>query len=138
MRKLRSLLGASPELKAIALQAEQLAQIQKKWAAIAPAPFNQHCHTGLVNNGALTLYTSSNAIAAKLKLLIPSLLKKLQKEGLEVTSIRVQVQVESKPRAPTARRQHVSQSAARKLLDLAEKLPESALQSALKKLAKRA
>jgi hypothetical protein len=138
MRRLKSLLGSNPELKTLALQAEQLAQIQKKWAAIAPAPFDQHCRTGFIRDGLLMLYTSSSAIAAKLKLLIPSLLKKLQKEGLEVTAIRVQVQVESKPRAPTAKRLHVSHSAADKLLDLAEKLPESPLRTALKKLANRA
>lgn len=138
MRRLQSLFGTTPELKAMALQAEQLARIQKKWAAIAPAPFDQYCRTGFVRDGMLTLYTSSSAVAAKLKLLTPSLLKNLQKEGLEVTSIRVQVQVESKPRAPAARRLHVSQNAARNLLDLAETLPDSPLQAALKKLAKRA
>ena len=137
MRKFRSLLNASPELKAIALQAEQVAQIQKKWAAIAPAPFNQHCRTGLVRSGLLTIYTSCNAVAAKLKILTPSLLKKLQKEGVEVTSICVQVQVESKPRMPTARRLHVSRAATQKLLGLAETLPESVLKTALEKLANR-
>lgn len=138
MRRLKSLLGNNPELKPLALQLDQLAQLQKKWAAIAPAPFDQLCRTGLLQNGLLMIYTNSSAIAAKLKLLAPSLLKKLQNEGVKVTSIRVQVQVESKPRAPAARRQHISQIAARNLLELAEKLPDSPLRSALKKLADRA
>ncbi len=86
--------------------------------------------------GQMTVYTSSNALAAKLKLLVPSLLKKLQNEGLEVTAIRVQVQVESKPRAPIAPRRHVSEASRKKLLELAENLQDSPLKAALSSLAK--
>lgn len=101
-----------------------------------PPPFNSLCRPGPVNMGQMTVYTSNNAIAAKLKMLIPSLLKKLQKEGVEVTAIRVQVQVESKPRAAIAPRRDISETARRQLGELAEKLPDSRLKSSLNALVK--
>ncbi len=138
MQRLNLIFGREPGLKRISAQAARLSATQKTWAAIAPPPFNQQCHTGLVHDGQLTLYTSSGAVAAKLKLLIPNLLKKMQKHGLEVTSIRVEVQVKSQPRARTRMRLPLSRNAAQKLLEFADKLPDSPLQQALKRMAKRA
>ena len=85
MRRLNTLLGYNPELRSLTAQAEKITQLQKIWGSIVPPPFNQNSHTGLVSNGQITVYTSNGAVAAKLKLLAPQLLKKLQKEGLEVT-----------------------------------------------------
>jgi hypothetical protein len=137
MQRLNTIFGREPSLKSISAQAEKLSATQKIWAAIAPAPFGQQCHTGLVHDGQLTLYTSSGAVAAKLKLLIPNLLKKMQKYGLEVTSIRVEVQVKSQPRARTRVRPPLSKNAAKKLLEFAKNLPDSPLQQALNRMAKR-
>jgi hypothetical protein len=138
MQRLNTIFSREPGLKSISAQAEKLSATQKIWAAIAPPPFNQQCHTGLVDDGRLTLYTSSGAVAAKLKLLAPNLLKKMQKYGLEVTSIQVEVQVKSQPRARTRLRLALSQNAAKKLLEFAKNLPDSPLQTALKRMAKRA
>ena len=138
MRRLNTLLGYNPELRSLTAQAEKITQLQKIWGSIVPPPFNQNSHTGLVSNGQITVYTSNGAVAAKLKLLAPQLLKKLQKEGLEVTSIRVEVQVKSQPRAPARIPMRVSQRAAQTLLGLAKSLPDSPLRTALNRLAKRA
>ncbi|HEY7986871.1 MAG TPA: DUF721 domain-containing protein [Methylophilaceae bacterium] len=137
MQRLNTIFGREPSLKGISAQAEKLSATQKIWAAIAPPPFGQQCHTGLVHDGQLTLYTSSGAVAAKLKLLIPNLLKKMQKHGLEVTSIRVEVQVKSQPRARIRERLPLSRNAAKKLLEFAQNLPDSPLQQALARMAKR-
>jgi hypothetical protein len=137
MQRLNKILSRETSLKSIAAQAEKLSAIQKIWAAIAPPPFDRECHTGLVKNGQLTLYTSSGALAAKLKMLSANLLKKLQKHGLEVTSIYVEVQVKSQPRANARIRLPLSKKAASKLLEFAENLPESPLQQALGKMANR-
>jgi hypothetical protein len=92
----------------------------------------------MIKEGQLALYTSNGAAAAKLKLLAPNLLKKLQKLGLEVTSIRVEVQVKSQPRVRTGMRQPLSKSAAKRIAEFARNLPDSPLQRALNRLAKRA
>lgn len=136
MRRLSNLFSGNSELKLFAAKAESLELLQKKWAALMPPPFNSSCRPGPINMGHMTVYTSSNALAAKLRMLAPSLLKKLQNEGVEVTAIRVQVQVESKPRAPITPRRHVSEASRKKLLELAEKLQDSPLKAALNNLAK--
>lgn len=137
MRRLNHLISHHNDLKDFAVKAEALVSLQKKWAALAPPPFNSSCRPGPIEMGRMTVFTSSNALAAKLKMLAPSLLKKLQKEGVEVTAIRVQVQVESKPRAPIVPRRHISTASRSKLLELAEKLADSPLKLALIRMAKR-
>lgn len=137
MRRLNTLLSSNAELKALSAQAEKIAYTQKIWGRVAPPPLNQHSHAGLIRDGEIIVYTSSSAVAAKLKLLTSQLLVKLQKQGLEVTAIRVEVQVKSQPRAPARIALRVTPRAAQNLLDLAKKLPDSPLQKSLKKLAKR-
>ena len=137
MRRLNTLFSSDAELKTLSAQAEKIAETQKIWGRVAPPPLNQNSHAGLIRNDQITVHTSNGAVAAKLKLLTPQLLKNLQKEGLEVTAIRVEVQVKSQPPAPTRIPPRISQSAARIILELAKKLPDSPLQSALKQLAKR-
>lgn len=138
MQRLNSLINSNPGLKTLAAKTENVLLLQKKWAALAPPPFNSLSRPGPLNMGQMTVYTGNGAVAAKLKLLAPGLLKKLQNEGVEVTAIRVQVQVESKPRAPAAPRRGISETTRSRLAELAGKLPESHLKSALERLARRA
>ena len=137
MRRLNTLFSSDVELKILSAQAEKIAYTQKIWGQVAPPPLNQHSHAGLIRDGQITVYTSSSAVAAKLKLLSSQLLLKLQKQGLEVTAICVEVQVKSQPRAPTRIALRITPRAAQNLLELAKTLPDSPLQSALKNLARR-
>jgi len=137
MRRLNTLLSSNTELKTLSAQAEKIAHIQKLWGRVTPPPLNQHSYAGLIRDGEITVYTSSSAVAAKLKLLTPQLLRNLQNEGFEVTAIRIEVQVKSQPRAPARIALRITPRAAQNLLELAKRLPDSPLQSALKKLAKR-
>lgn len=137
MRRLNSVFGA-PELKALTARAEKAVAMQKIWEAVAPPPLNKHSHVGLVHDGELKIYTHSSAVAAKLKMQLNGLLKKLQNQGVEVTSIRVEVQVTSVPRVPAGTAMRISREAAKKLLKLADELPESRLKKSLKQLANRA
>jgi len=137
MRRLNTFFSSDVELKILSAQAEKIAYTQKIWGQVAPPPLNQHSHAGLIRDGQITVYTSSSAVAAKLKLLSSQLLLKLQKQGLEVTAICVEVQVKSQPRAPTRIALRITPRAAQNLLELAKTLPDSPLQSALKNLARR-
>ena len=138
MRRLNTLFGATTELKTLTVRAGEILTLQKIWEAIAPHPLNQHSHVGLLRHGQLTVYTSSNAVAAKLKIQLTGLIKKLQSQGVEVTSIRVEVQVATLPRAPSRTANRISHNAALGLLKLADTMPDSPLQKALKRLARRA
>jgi hypothetical protein len=136
MRRLNTLFGAAPELEALTTRAREILALQKIWEAVSPPPLNSHSHVGPLHLGQLTVYTSSGAIAAKLKMQLDGLVRKLQSHGVQVTSIRVEVQVESKPRAPTGVQRRLSGNAARSLLDLAETLPDTPLRKALQRLAR--
>jgi hypothetical protein len=137
MRRLNTLFGAAPELKALSMRAGDILALQKIWEAISPPPLNSHSHVGPLQHGQLTVYTPSGAIAAKLKLQLNGLIQKLQTQGVEVTSIRVEVQVQSKSIALSRPRCRLSGNAALNLLNFAETLPDEPLRKALKRLAKR-
>lgn len=137
MRRFNVLFKENPELAALLGQADNLTASQKIWNTILPdalAPFTQ---AGSVKHKRLTVYADNGAVAAKIKLLLPSLLTKLQKQGLEVTSIRVEMQVKSSPRKSVKPMRSISPEAASSLRKLADELSGSALGEALAKLSRR-
>ncbi len=137
MRRLNALFGTSPELKALAARAGEILALQKIWEAITPPPLNKHSHVGPLQRGQLTVYTPSGAVAAKLKMQLDGLVHKLQTQGVEVTSIRVEVQVVQEPRARPKLARPLSQNTKRRLRDFSEDLPDSPLRRAVARLARR-
>lgn len=138
MRRLNTVFSTASELKILTARAERVIALQKIWEAVAPPPLDKYSHVGLLQNGQLTVYTRSSAVAAKLKMQMTGLVRKLQNQGMEVTSIRVEVQVASIPRVPAGAPMRISREAARSLLKLADALPDSALKKSLRRLASRA
>jgi hypothetical protein len=124
------------ELASLLNQADSLSATQKIWNTVIPEALIPYTRAGTVNHKRLTVYIDSGAVAAKIKLLLPSLLVKLQKQGLEITSIRVQMQVKSSPRKTVKPTRHISQAASATLGELADKLSGSALGDALDKLSR--
>ena len=137
MQRFNALLNL-PELTALNARNQQTQAAQKVWAAIAPDNLAQFSHATGIKNQQFTVIASSNAVAAKIKLLIPSLLIKLEKLGCEVTLIRVKVQVKSTPQAKSKPIKKLSLKASAELNQLAKKLSGTALGDALTKLAKKA
>ena len=137
MRQLNTLLR-QPELNALTAQAKQAATAQALWLAIAPKAIAQFSHASGIKNQQLLLFADNNAVAAKIKLLLPSLLIQLEKQGSEVTAIRVKVQVKSTPQPPKKAIKKLSSKAAANIQHLAEKLAGSSLGDALARLANKA
>jgi hypothetical protein len=137
MRRLNALFKDNAELVALSAQAGNLTASQKTWEAVAPDSLKQFTQAGSVKHKRLTVYADNGAVAAKIKLLLPSLLTKLQKQGLEVTSIRVEVQVKSSPKKPEKSQRILSVQAASSLGKLAAELDGSALGEALSRLSGR-
>jgi len=137
MRRFNALIKESTELAALSGQADSLTASQKIWNAVLPDALKPFTQAGSVKHQRLTVYVNNGAVAAKIKLLLPSLLTKLQKQGLEVTSIRVEMQVKSSPRKPVKPVRNISQKAAFSLGKLADELSGSALGEALVKLSRR-
>jgi hypothetical protein len=137
MRRFNVLFKENPELAALLGQADSLTASQKIWNTILPDALKPFTQAGSVKHKRLTVYADNGAVAAKIKLLLPSLLTKLQKQGLEVTSIRVEMQVKSSPRKSVKPVRSISPEAASNLRKLADKLSGSALGEALAKLSRR-
>lgn len=138
MQRIKAYLKQNAELDTISKKAQNLTAYQKIWDAVAPETLSLYTRAGDLSHKRLTVYASNGAVAAKVKILSPSLLTNLQKHGLEVTSIRVQVQVQSSPRKPQKPARKLSNIAAQELENLAKQLdPSSSLATTLKKLASR-
>ncbi len=93
-RKLSALIIDNAGLTALTRATQCIAALQRLYAVCAPP--DMAGASRVVNNrdGMLVIAADNGAVAAKLRQQAPRLLKNLQKQGAEVTGIRVQVQVE--------------------------------------------
>lgn len=137
MQRFNALLN-QPELTMLKARTQETQTAQKIWEAIAPDNLAQFSHASSIKNQQFTVIANNNAVAAKIKLFIPSLLIKLEKQGCEVTAIRVKVQVKSTPPTKTKTIKKLSTHAASNLNQLAEKISGTTLGDALARLAKKA
>lgn len=137
MRQFNSLLK-QPELIALNARNLEAQAAQSIWVAIAPDNLAQFSHASSTKNKQFTLFADNNAVAAKIKLFIPSLLIKLENQGCEVTSIQVKVQVKSTPKAKAKAIKKLSSHAADELNQLSKKLSGTPLGDALARLATKA
>ncbi|PIT74046.1 DciA family protein [Limnohabitans sp. G3-2] len=60
--------------------------------SLLPAPLRASVQAGPMDEGSWCLLVSSNAVAAKLRQLLPALQAHLSQNGLPVTAIRIKVQ----------------------------------------------
>jgi hypothetical protein len=137
MQRFNALLS-QPELTALNAHNREKKAAQKIWEAVAPDNLAQLSHATTVQNQQFTVFADNNAVAAKIKLFIPSLLIKLEKQGCEVTAIRVKVQVKSSPQTKPKVIKKLSPKASSELQLLANKLSGTTLGDALARLAKKA
>ena len=124
-------------LSKMAEKANELTTIQKIWNEIVPVQLKPYTQAGNIQHKRLTVHIQNGAIAAKIKLLLPNLISKLQKQGVDVTSIRVQVDVQSIPEKTEKPSRHLSENASKRLEGLAKQLEGSELGDVLKRLSKR-
>jgi len=137
VRQIKALFKENAELLALSSQADSLTASQTIWNTIVPDALKPHTQAGNVKHKRLTVYANNGAVAAKIKLLLPSLLTKLQKQGIEITSIRVEVQVQSTVRLTPKKQRLVSPAGVECLSSLAEKLNGSPLGEVLARLSNR-
>jgi len=132
-----SFLNAAPNLQVLLQQAQKLLTLQKAWNEVAPKVLAAASRVGAVRQQTLIIYANNGAVAGKLRQLIPSLLEKIQKRGIEVTAIRVDVQVEAPPPGKKPKDLTVSHNALSSLGKLEQSLADSPLKSALHTLIRR-
>ena len=137
MQLINTIFKGHNALSTLTDKAKELTATQKIWNALVPSQLEGHTHAGNIQHKRLTVYVENGAIAAKIKILLPSLLTKLQKQGLEITSIRVQVQVHSTTAFKEKTVRSLSVKAAKNVDALAHQLEGTALGEVLARLAKR-
>jgi hypothetical protein len=137
LQLLHAIFRNNANFAALESKAKALTSTQKIWNEIVPEPLKSASQAGSIEHKRLTVYVENGAVAAKIKLLLPSLLSKLQKQGVEITSIRVQVQVQSQQEKSDKPNRSLSTSAANEVGSLADKLKGTALGDALKRLSER-
>ena len=136
-RKLDFYINASKRLRSLAADARRLAQLQQLFLQHAPPSLTRASHVSQWRAGTLFLLAENAAIAAKLRQLAPRLLTTFQIQGVEVTSIRIGVQVGEGPAQPQSLRKikPLSVETIENLQHLAEALDDSPLKQALTNLA---
>lgn len=132
-----SFLSAATSLQTLLQQAQKLLALQETWGEITPKPLAAASRVGAVSRQTLVVYTNNGAVAAKLKQIAPTLLAKLQARGVEVTAIRIDVQVVPPAPGKKPKDLSVSPNALSSLNKLEESLADSPLKSALQSLIQR-
>jgi hypothetical protein len=127
-----------PTMQAYAKHTQTTDVLAQMWHGVVPEALIKLTVPTQIRNNRLIVVCTSNAIAAKIKLLTPSLLIQLQNQGYELTAIQPKVQVKSSPEVTAKPSRQLSLEAARALKKLEAKLPNTALGEALAKIARNA
>ena len=139
VQKIGDVIARSGGLEALARHSRRLSVLQRLLLEATPLALAAATRVTDLKAGILVVLADNPAVAAKLRQLVPRLLKHVQKQQSEITGIRVGVQVKThkikaeheitKPSLPA--------EAIKDLAGLADALPPSSLKSALARLVAR-
>ena len=119
-------LSLAPDHRKLFASAQKLLGLQQVFFEIAPRQLARFCTLGAFSEGNLTIYASNGAIGAKVRQIVPSLLRKFQARGYEVTAIRIAVQADCNSgtaRSKLAAKRVIDPTGMESLAQLAKKLP---------------
>ncbi len=137
-KNLRAYLDSTAGIAALLPQAERLIELRRIYSEIAPQQLLGSSSIVNYKQQTVVIFAENNAIAAKLKLLSPRLVKDFAKRGVEVTGIRLEVQPRQESReAPAAKQAKLSQVGNESLEALARRLPDSKLKQAVMDMVQR-
>jgi hypothetical protein len=118
-------------------QARRLIELREVLAAVLPESLARCCSIANFKQGRVVIFAANGAIAAKLKLMLPTLLEQLSRRALEVTGLEVSVQPLASDLQLVEKSAKISSEAALDLVRLCEQLPDSELKISLEKFAAR-
>ena len=116
-------------------QAQRLIELRRIAAGALPGNLLRSCSIANYKQGKVVIFAENSAVAAKLKLLAPTLRDHFLKSAIEITGIDVEVQPTNPAQEPPAKHTHLSPGAAHALAELADQLPDSELKSSMNALA---
>jgi hypothetical protein len=136
VQKIGDVIARSGGLEALARHARRLSDLQLLLLEATPSELAAATRVTDLKAGTLVVLADNPAVAAKLRQLVPRLLKHVQKQQAEITGIRVGVQVKThKIKAEhEITKRPLPPEAIKDLGELAEALPPSSLKSALAQL----
>ena len=137
-KNLRAYLDSAAAITALLPQAERLIELRRIYSELMPQQLLKCSSIVNYKQENVVIFAENNAIAAKLRLLSPRLVNDFSKRGVQVTGIRLQVQPREEPRkALTPKQAKLSAAGAESLEALAERLPDSRLKQAVRKMVER-
>ena len=137
-RRIERIVTDDPALAVLWDRTRPLRELQKLYATLVPPYLRAASRVGSVAREELKLFADSGAVATRLRLLAPDLLREFRAKGCEFSSIRVAVQVRIP--APAAGKQARAPLDARSreaLMRTAATMADSPLKDALTRLATR-
>jgi len=110
-------------------QAKRLLELRRVLLEALPATISGLASVANYRNGRVVIFAANSSIAAKLKLLSPTLKDQFVRQGLQVTAMEIEVQPELRGAAPPPKAAFLSPSARQALATLSSQLPDSKLKT---------
>jgi hypothetical protein len=136
-RNAGALLDQADGASSLMPKAKRLLELRRILLRSLPPQLAKACSIANATQGKIVLFAENSVIAAKLKLLAPSLRDQFLKAGVEATSVVVHVQAPEFTPATMPKEAVMTEEAARALHELAVQLPDSELKTAIEVLAGR-
>jgi hypothetical protein len=118
-------------------QARRLIELREILAAVLPESLARSCSIANYKQGKVVIFAANGAIAAKLKLMLPTLSEQISKRAFEVTGLEVCVQPLNSDPQVVEKYAKMGVKAVLGLVRLCDQLPDSELKIALDKFASR-
>ena len=115
-------------------QAERLLELRKILASLLPDSLARRCSVANYKQGRVIVFASNGATAAKLKLMLPSLLDGLSGRAREVTGLEVVVQAREEGLQVPDKSAKMSEAATSTLAAFSEQLPDSELKTVVSRI----
>ena len=110
-------------------QAKRLLELRRVLLEALPATISGLASVANYRNGRVIIFAANSSIAAKLKLLGPTLKDQFVRQGLQVTAMEFEVQPEVRGATPPPKAAILSPSARQSLATLSSQLPDSKLKT---------
>ncbi len=110
-------------------QAKRLLELRRVLLEALPATISGLASVANYRNGRVVIFAANSSIAAKLKLLSPTLKEHFVRRGLQVTSMEFEVQPEARVATRPPKEAFLSPSARQALAKLYSQLPDSTLKT---------
>jgi hypothetical protein len=124
-------LNQADSIAALMPHTERLVKLREILASLLPESLARRCTVANFKQGRVIVFASNGATAAKLKLMLPSLLEHFSGRATEVTGLEVVVQAPDFEPQVSEKSAKISSETVAELAKLSEQLPDSELKSSL-------